>query len=170
MPAPQNNGFKVFTLLVEYSTKTGHPTGRVKQNIPSDPQYIAPVVDHGACPIPGDPVFNHYNVDVEVAAGYLCTVQLWYSGTFHIDQTNTNTTWNIVDRPYDQVIFVVSTVPSGSPSYTVRITYQSGVVKTTNVTGVNSTVIPGPFTAITKIELVNTTGDYNDDYSDDFYN
>lgn len=165
MPTPENNGIKVYTLLVEINQRTGQPTGRVKPNIPSDPNYIAPAEDLTACPLPGPPSFNHYNVDVMIGAGFTATIQLWYSGD-HTDQT-ANGEWNIVDRSYDYVIFDVT---AGPPSYTVQIVYQNGTTKTVNVDGNSVTVIPGPFTAIQSLSIVTNTGDYNADYNDDFYN
>lgn len=147
------------------NTRTGQPTGRTKPNIPSDPNYIAPATDTDACPIPGDPVFPMYDVIVIIPTGYTANIQLLY-GTSHIDR-DTAGTWNIVDRTYDSVIFQVTVVPS--PSYVVKITYNSGLTKQTAITGINNTFIPGPFTAITKLEIIDTTGDYNSDYSDDFF-
>lgn len=169
MQQPENNGVKVYTLLVELNTRTGQPTGRIAANIPSNPNYIAPVTDLVSCPLPGTPVFNFYNVVVSIGAGITATVQLWYS-TDNISQTGSNAAWNIVDRTYDSVIFLVTGLPTGVTDYTVKITYQDGTVKSTNVTGINSTVIPGPFTAISEIDVISNTGDYNDDYSNDFFN
>lgn len=51
MPAG-NTGLKVYAILIEMSTLTGQPTGVTKPNVPSDPDYIAPVVDHVTCPLP----------------------------------------------------------------------------------------------------------------------
>lgn len=161
-----NNGQKVYTLLVEINTRTGLPTGRVKPNIPSDPNYIAPVEDLTACPLPGPPVFNTYDVNVVIPGGFTANIQLLY-GTLHIDR-NTPGTWNIVDRTYDGVVFQVTAV--GEVSYIVSISYGSGANKQTAVNGTGNTYIPGPFTAITQIAILPNTGDYNTDYNDDYFN
>lgn len=51
MPA-ENTGQKGFAILIQMSTLTGQPTGVTKPNIPSDPDYIPPVTDLDACPLP----------------------------------------------------------------------------------------------------------------------
>lgn len=50
-----NTGRKIYQRLEQYSVATGIATGVVKANIPSDPDYIPPVVDHTTCP-PPDPI------------------------------------------------------------------------------------------------------------------
>jgi len=42
-------GTKIYTILVEYNSRTGLPTGRVKPNVPSDPDYVPPVYDPVNC-------------------------------------------------------------------------------------------------------------------------
>lgn len=169
MQTPENNGTLVYTLLVEINSRTGQPTGRVAANIPSNPNYIAPAENLTVCPLPPDPTFQHYNVDVTIGEGLTATIQLWYT-TDNISISASNAEWNIVDRSYDYVIFEVTGLPEGSVGYNVQIVYQDGTTKTVLVTGVNSTVIPGPFTAIQSLSITNATGDFNDDYNDDFFN
>lgn len=167
MSVPANNGTKIYTLLVEFNTRTNQPTGRVKSNIPSDPNYIPPATDLVECPIPSGPVFTYMDVIVAIAAGYTVNIQLTYN-ELHID-TGASGTWHIVDRTYDGVIFQVSAV--AGINYIVKITYDNGAsVKAVNVGGVTNLFIPGPFNKITRIELIDNTGDYNKDYSDDYYN
>lgn len=45
-------GFKTFATLEQYYTDTGLNTGVVKPNDPGDPDYIAPIYDTVACPLP----------------------------------------------------------------------------------------------------------------------
>ena len=48
----RNTGKKKYTKLEEYNLTTGEKTGRVKQNLSSDPDYIAPIVDFEECQVP----------------------------------------------------------------------------------------------------------------------
>ncbi len=59
-------GYKAFNFLEQYYTATGENTGVTKPNSPSDPDYIAPVVDETACvPQPVDPTPDPFTfVDV----------------------------------------------------------------------------------------------------------
>ena len=47
-----NIGIWIYTNLIEIDKNTKQPTGRVKPNIPTDPDYIPPVEDVEKCPIP----------------------------------------------------------------------------------------------------------------------
>lgn len=57
--APENTGRLVYTLLIQINDRTGLPTGVVKPNVPSDPDYIPPIVDENACPIRGNKEFSN---------------------------------------------------------------------------------------------------------------
>lgn len=52
----ENTGYQVFTILTEYYSISNLPTGRIKDNLPEDPDYIAPTLNLVACPT-GAPVF-----------------------------------------------------------------------------------------------------------------
>lgn len=47
-----NTGFKAYTDLEQYYLDNGNATGVTKPNSPSDPDYIAPVLDLVFCPLP----------------------------------------------------------------------------------------------------------------------
>ena len=47
----QNTGFKAFALIEEYIPGSEVRTGRVKPNLPSDPDYYPPVLDGTTCPV-----------------------------------------------------------------------------------------------------------------------
>ena len=47
-----NTGFKKYTLLIQVDGD-GNPTGLTKPNSPLDPDYVSPVYDTVACPLPG---------------------------------------------------------------------------------------------------------------------
>ena len=47
-----NNGDKAWSNLREYDVDTGIDTGVIKPNVPSDPDYVAPVQDFTICPLP----------------------------------------------------------------------------------------------------------------------
>lgn len=49
---PQNTGYKGWTTLEEYDLETGIATGNEKPNDSADPDYVAPVYDTTACPLP----------------------------------------------------------------------------------------------------------------------
>lgn len=168
MSEPRNTGDKVFTVLVEINTRTGLPTGRTKPNIPSDPNYIAPSEDLDLCPIPGDPVIPTIDVLVDLSTGFTsANVKLNY-GSLDIDR-NTSGTWTITDRTYDSILFEIPTL--GSPEFTVQIEYGvSQVKKIEHIEVIGNFFIIGPFVNITKISIIPTAGDFNDDYNDDFYN
>lgn len=51
---PINTGRKIYTTLYEVYTDTMEPTGRTKANIPTDPDYVPPVLDLTLCPLPGN--------------------------------------------------------------------------------------------------------------------
>lgn len=163
MRAPQNNGQKVYTLLVEYNVRTGLPTGRVKPNDPNDPNYIAPVVDESTCPLPGIYIPATRNVEVDIATGFAVTFSLLF-GTANVTR-NTAGTWTVEDRTYDGVLFNLTTTPN---HYIVRIEYQSGEFKQIATTGIKKIFIPGPFSLITKVSVAADTGDYNVDWNNDF--
>ncbi|SEW37513.1 hypothetical protein [Chitinophaga arvensicola] len=57
-----NTGKKHYALLVQYSTATGLPTGVVKPNNPSDPDYVAPVEDLESCPAPPQ-ITTHFEIN-----------------------------------------------------------------------------------------------------------
>lgn len=48
----QYNGERCYLWLYEVDVATGQRTGRRKLNIPSDPDYIAPIMNTEACPLP----------------------------------------------------------------------------------------------------------------------
>lgn len=47
-------GKKGYNILKQYSSLTGLPTGIIKLNIPTDPDYVPPIVDIIECPIDED--------------------------------------------------------------------------------------------------------------------
>lgn len=51
-----NTGRLICTELVEVDIETGELTGRVKPNLPEDPDYIPPIEDPQTCPIPTEPI------------------------------------------------------------------------------------------------------------------
>lgn len=162
MSTPQNNGYKVFTLLIEYSTLTGLPTGRQKPNVPGDPNYIEPVFDTVACP-PGTGAFV-MNILVIIADGFSADISL----TFGLARLTTNVsgTWIVPVRTYDGVIFGVTVAPE---AYVCRITYNSGLTKTALMAVAANLLIPGPYAGITKIEIFpSILGDFNDNYNNDY--
>jgi hypothetical protein len=163
MSAPVNNGDKIFTLLSEYNARTGQPTGRTKPNVPSDPNYIDPIVDTVSCPLPGPVVIPTINILVVIGSGFALTIKLLY-GIEHISRTTAGT-WNVTDRIYDGVLFEVTTAPVG---YTLKIEYGSSQVKQVNNVGVANTFIVGPFDDITKISIITSAGDYDSDWNPDY--
>lgn len=46
-----NTGRKIYTTLKEVYVDDGMPTGRVKPNLPNDPNYISPPTDLEKCPL-----------------------------------------------------------------------------------------------------------------------
>jgi hypothetical protein len=46
-----NSGYKAWTTLEQYRTDTGELTGVTKPNDPSDPDYVAPILDTDSCPL-----------------------------------------------------------------------------------------------------------------------
>lgn len=48
----KNTGQKEWLTLQEYSSETNLRTGRLKNNLPSEPEYVAPVTDEFYCPLP----------------------------------------------------------------------------------------------------------------------
>jgi hypothetical protein len=47
-----NTGYKGWTELEEYYLDDNTPTGNTKPNVDTDPDYVAPVYDTTACPLP----------------------------------------------------------------------------------------------------------------------
>lgn len=159
---PENNGDKVYTLLVEYNTRTGLPTGRVRPNVPSDPFYIAPVQDFDTCPLPEPVEPTYYGVNVMVDNFEVVVKLLYGSNYISVDRT---TTWTIVDRSYDSIIFEVTYAPN---PYVVIIKYSNGSEQKQVVTsGVKNIFIQGSFIDITDI-IVQGEGDYNSDWNSDY--
>lgn len=165
MSVSVNNGEKVYTLLVEYNLSNGLPTGRVKPNLPSDPDYIASLIDYEVCPLPEPYVPETEDVIVEIAEDYEVTIKLQFS-TSHID-TSAAGTWNIVKRIYDSVVFEV-VAPNSTSQYTAKIEYGSGQFKQVESVGDNNLFLRGPFEDITKISISSNVGDYNADYNPDY--
>lgn len=167
MQPPVNDGTKVYTLLVEYNLRTGQPTGRIKPNVPSDPNYIAPVTDLSTCPLPGDPVIPQRDIVFNIL-DFTVTVSLQY-GVNHVDRSGPNGTWTVVDRTYDGVLFDITN--NTVQSYILQVKYNNNSsIKQIEASGTGSFFIPGPLPAISHILILSNTGDYNDDYNDDFYN
>jgi hypothetical protein len=54
----ENTGIKKYSVLIEINDRTGLPTGRTKPNVPTDPDYIAPIEDLNACPIDENQEFS----------------------------------------------------------------------------------------------------------------
>lgn len=48
-----NSGLKIYAYLIEVNDRTGQPTGRIKNNLATDPDYIPPVEDLTMCPLVG---------------------------------------------------------------------------------------------------------------------
>lgn len=46
-----NTGKKIYRYLKQINASTGVPTGVVKENLLTDPNYVAPIVDYTLCPI-----------------------------------------------------------------------------------------------------------------------
>lgn len=161
----ENDGYKIYTVLVEYNSRTGLPTGRTKPNIPSDPDYRAPVIDLTLCPLPGAPVVPTMNVIVEIDSGFVFEVRLQYD-TNYLTRTTAGT-WNIVDRLYDGIFFEITA--KTAIDYQIKIEYGVGNYRAVNVTGLGTYFIPGPFTDITKISILSLDGDFNGDYGGDYF-
>jgi hypothetical protein len=47
-----NTGYKGWNTLEEYNVSTGQATGNTKPNVDTDPDYVEPVYDTDACPLP----------------------------------------------------------------------------------------------------------------------
>lgn len=60
----KNTGYKGWTILEEYNVSTGVATGNIKANNSSDPDYIAPVQDENACPLP-EPEYAWRGIDLQ---------------------------------------------------------------------------------------------------------
>jgi hypothetical protein len=159
MPAT-NDGYKVYTILVEYSNLTNLPTGRQKPNIPSDPNYIAPILDLISCPIVAP---QNMNIIVEIAAGFTADIGLRYGAS--ILTRSTPGTWTVPRRTYDAVTFSVTVEPS---PYICKVTYNNGLVMFTLAPGMVRVLLRGPFIAISKIEILAADGDFNNDFNNDF--
>lgn len=166
MSDPVNNGMKIYTLLVEYSTLTGQPTGRTKPNIPSDLDYIAPVEDLTSCPLPGG---GGQTMDIEVVipGGFTVVCRILF-GQGSLSRS-TSGTWTVPLRTYDSVIFDVQVIATNR--YRLKVYYGTNQIKDVAVVDVGQIFIQGPFPVITKLEIVPVIGgDFNDDWSDDFLN
>jgi hypothetical protein len=57
----ENTGYQGWTTLEEYFIDNGLATGNCKNNLSSDPNYVAPLWDTGACPI------ANYIIDISVS-------------------------------------------------------------------------------------------------------
>lgn len=161
-----NDGYKIYTQLIEYSTLTGLPTGRVKPNVPSDPNYLAPVLDASSCPI--GPIPSNQNIQVIIPFGYVVEVKIFY-GAATLTRT-TSGVWVVPSRTYDNVIFSVTNM-GGSDSYTMRVVYNGGVdVVEVSSNVIGSMLFPGPFPGITILEIIPfpELGAYSDSFSDSY--
>ena len=67
----ENTGLFVYTNLIEVDGITGLPTGRVKPNIPSDPDYIPPVQDTTKCPLDNTPPPKQQKITVNIQYIYI---------------------------------------------------------------------------------------------------
>lgn len=165
MNTPQNNGHKVFTLLVEYSSLTGQPTGRQKPNVPEDPNYIAPIVDLISCPLGGA---NTAPIIVEIDSEYTADIKLLY-GLAEFT-TSVPGVWTVPLKIYDSIVFKINT---GTHLPKCRVTYNNnGTVYSITLLSVTGQIlIPGPFANITKLEIISSViGDFSNDFNNDFNN
>lgn len=161
----QNNGYIAYTLLVQYSSLTGAPTGLQKPNIPSDPDYIAPVYNPTLCP----PILpDEMTIVVVIPTNFAATIKMYHGGA--IDQRTTSGNWVLPKRIYDSIVFIVTSIPPVYFQY--KITYNGGLVRLSNqLTFGSSYLAAGPFDKITKIELIHVnSGDFADDFNNDFNN
>lgn len=164
MNITRKNGYKIYTLLIEYSSLTGQPTGRVKPNVPNDPDYIPPVYDPVICSDNYVPAYM--DIIVEIADGFNVDIKLLFGEAEVV--RSTSGTWTIALRTYDSVIFQVNT--ARTLEYKMRIEYGSGQVKETVASGIGGIFINGPFPSITKLKIgPSIEGDYNTDYAPDFF-
>lgn len=62
----ENTGYFIVTVLEEIDIVTGLPTGRIKDNLPDDPDYIPPYIDYDACPIP---TTTTTTIPIEIVSG-----------------------------------------------------------------------------------------------------
>lgn len=161
----ENNGTVVYTSLIEYNVRTNLPTGRIKANIPTDPNYIAPATDLSLCSVPGTPDVPTIDIVVNIQEGFSVNIELLF-GTANVS-TEVSGTWTVVDRTYDGILFQLSTTPV---SYIVKVVYNNGLEKHVNATGVKNIYIPGPFNQISLISVLSNEGDFDADWNDDYFN
>ena len=163
MNIPQNNGFKIFTLLVQYSSTTGLPTGVQKANVPEDKNYIAPVYDPISCP---KLAANTMSIQTIINPGLSANAELFF-GMATLTRSSSGD-WVVPLRTYDSIKFnIYNTVDP----LVCRITYGGGLTKQVAITPPQSVLVPGPFSNITKVEIIsNIAGNFNSDFNNDTSN
>lgn len=147
-----NNGYKKYTILIEYDGVTNQPTGRVKPNLITDPDYVPPVYDPIYCPVytTTTTTIGNTSIAVSIKTGVTTTIhavkEAWGDYT-----TTVNGTWIIPNLTYDYVLFDISALTG---TLTLTVTYSGGMTK--SVSGVASAwkvMLPGTFNNITAITI-----------------
>ena len=62
----RNTGWKIYQRLEQYLVSNNQSTGVTKPNIPTDPDYVEPVIDLNSCPIPSDEIQDLTKIQVEI--------------------------------------------------------------------------------------------------------
>lgn len=163
----QNNGVKIFTLLVEYNSRTGLATGRVKPNVPTDPHYISPVIDLLTCPTDSiQPEMINIQTIIE---GLIDPISI----AFGVVYQNTffyrvgEGVLNVVDRKYDGALFQITQLPEGM--YELSIEYDQGLIQTLAIDSIGSYYIAGPFETPVRMKIIKKiSGSFDDSFGNSF--
>ena len=138
-----NDGIKIILTLKQIDLGTGLPTGLTKNNVITDPNYIAPYTDLTACPI-------SYSLACPIVVATAWTGSILYEfSTYNSVVTNPNVlTVRVTSISQSNIINTVNyTLPnatgnyfSGSISaslgtYTLNVSYVSGSTVLTTCTG-----------------------------------
>src|ERR1700744_1552994 len=122
------NGYKKYQILVQYDACTNQPTGIVKPNLPTDPDYVAPVYDPVMCPpetttTSTTTTLALINVDVILSTNVSGLSAVRGSNTYSISETGS---WNIPNY-VDYIEFqIASGVGVDGVDLTLTITYNGG--------------------------------------------
>lgn len=117
-----NTGKKKYSILIEYDGYTKEPTGRIKPNIPSDPDYVAPVIDLIACPVTTTTTTTIGNRTIQVTFPeemFLLNIRLKKGEDIEFTRTTAGN-WLVQNLIYDSFIFEITGI---TDKYNIQVLY-----------------------------------------------
>ena len=117
-----NTGYQAYTTLEQYYVLTGLPTGVTKPNVPSDPDYVAPVLNLIDCPLPTTTTSTTSTTTTAEPTTSTTTT------TTTAEPTTSTTTTTTTEEPTTSTTTTTTTIEPTTTTSTTTTTTTVGVV------------------------------------------